>query len=100
MACEAIERGDSDMVWLLTGPGLLTRAFAQVMIEGGAEAAPESAPGRSRILELWEAQRVIGIHCPARYKRTAQHWSRAALGDDGPRTAPRALGLTIVRPGA
>ena len=31
---EAVNRGDSDMIWLLTGPGLVTRAFAQIAAEG------------------------------------------------------------------
>jgi mannosyltransferase OCH1-like enzyme len=33
-ACEALSRGDSDVLWLATGPGLLTRAFAQVLSRG------------------------------------------------------------------
>lgn len=31
-------------------------------------------------MDLGELQRVVGIHCPVRYKSTDRHWSRAALG--------------------
>ena len=73
LATTAINRGDRDVIWLKTGPGLVTRAMAQVACqdEGLVELSSCS------IMELWEAQRVIGLHCPARYKRTDQHWSRS-----------------------
>jgi len=74
LAVEAVNRGDRDVVWLSTGPGLLTRAFAQVAAETPSHDWLKSA----RVLELWEAQRALGIHCPAAYKNTDQHWSRAA----------------------
>jgi hypothetical protein len=67
-------RGDSDIVWLSTGPGLLTRAFAQVVVESSS-----SLLASTSFRELGETQRVIGIHCPAQYKKTDQHWSRAAF---------------------
>jgi len=31
LATEAINRGDDDLIWLATGPGLITRAFAQTL---------------------------------------------------------------------
>ncbi|MBS0641987.1 MAG: hypothetical protein JSS43_19150, partial [Proteobacteria bacterium] len=72
----AINRGDREMIWLLTGPGLLTRAFATVAADNpGFLRSPDL-----HVMELWEIQRVIGLHCPARYKRTKQHWSRAQFG--------------------
>ncbi len=36
-AVEAINRGDNDIPWLATGPGLLTRAFAQVLASREAD---------------------------------------------------------------
>lgn len=74
LATEAMLRGDSDIVWLSTGPGLLTRAFAQVVVESSS-----SLLASTSFRELGETQRVIGIHCPAQYKKTDQHWSRAAF---------------------
>ena len=75
MGTIAINRGDSDLIWLSTGPGLLTRAFA-------SEWAGEQPGGllrRTQVLDLGELQRRIGIHCPVRYKSTDQHWSRTAF---------------------
>jgi tetratricopeptide (TPR) repeat protein len=72
-AAAAIDRGDNDMIWLATGPGLLTRAFASLAAEDPSIlCSPDVA-----VLELWQMQRVAGLHCPARYKRTKRHWSRA-----------------------
>jgi mannosyltransferase OCH1-like enzyme/thioredoxin-like negative regulator of GroEL len=76
LAVDALSRGDSDLVWLSTGPGLLTRAFAQ-------EWASQRSGGllrRAQVLDLGHLQRVIGIHCPVRYKSTDRHWSRSAFG--------------------
>lgn len=75
LAVEAVNRGDHDIVWLSTGPGLLTRAFAQI----AAEAASDDFLSKAVVLELWEAQRFIGLHCPVAYKNTEQHWSRAVF---------------------
>ena len=66
LATAALNRGDRDIAWLSTGPGLLTRAFAQRVAEAGAE---ECMP-RTVVLELHELQRAVGVFCPARYKRT------------------------------
>jgi mannosyltransferase OCH1-like enzyme len=74
-AVEAVNRGDHDIIWLSTGPGLLTRAFARWVTQVSHDALKEVT-----ILELWEAQRFIGIHCLAEYKRSREHWSRAAFG--------------------
>ena len=35
LATAAMNRGDNDIPWLATGPGLITRAFAQVLAEQG-----------------------------------------------------------------
>ncbi len=87
LAAQAINRGDKDMVWLLTGPGLLTRAFASVAAaEPGLLRSPDIL-----VMELWQMQRVAGLHCPARYKRTTQHWSRALFGASEGRRAKAGL---------
>lgn len=77
MAVAAMKRGDNDLVWLSTGPGLLTRAFA---LEWAAPRAGDLLR-RAQVLDLGALQRVIGIHCPVRYKSTEKHWSRSAFGN-------------------
>lgn len=65
----AVNRGDRDVAWLSTGPGLLTRAFAErISIDTDGDWV-----GKIRLLELWEFQRVVGVHCPAEYKRSKLH---------------------------
>lgn len=76
LATAAMLRGDHDLVWLSTGPGLLTRAFAQEWAAG----RPGGLLRRTQVMDLGELQRVVGIHCPVRYKSTERHWSRAAFG--------------------
>jgi len=74
MVVAAINRGDSDNIWLASGPGLLTRAFAVTAAEQDARAWL----GRALVRELHEMQALVEIHCPAAYKRTERHWSNAA----------------------
>jgi tetratricopeptide (TPR) repeat protein len=71
-AVEAVNRGDHDMPWLSTGSGLLTRAFAQLV------ATPDSSDwlNRAVVLELFELQRFVGMHCPAQYKKDRQRLRR------------------------
>ncbi len=83
-AVTAINRGDEDMIWLATGPGLITRAFAHTL------AASKLAPGpwleRSRILDRHELERVVATHCAVGYKQSRRHWLRASFGQ------PKAVG--------
>jgi mannosyltransferase OCH1-like enzyme len=64
-AVEAINRGDHDVVWLSTGPGLLTRVFAQA----AGDLAGEEWRSHAFVMESHELNRVVGVHCPARYKK-------------------------------
>jgi tetratricopeptide (TPR) repeat protein len=75
LAVEAINGGDGDTLWLSTGPGLITRALAHAV----AGLVPDAVDWRRGMIvhEHYEAQRLIGLHCPVRYKRTARHWLRA-----------------------
>ena len=77
MVSQAMNRGDTDTLWLSTGPGLLTRAFAHCV----AGLVPEIGDWRSGLVihEFGNLQRYVGLHCPARYKTTDRHWSRAAI---------------------
>jgi tetratricopeptide (TPR) repeat protein len=85
MAVAAVNRGDADSMWLSTGPGLLTRAFAQVVAESGAGTWLE----RAMIRELHEIQALVEIHCPTAYKRTDRHWSHAAKGGSAKAQRPK-----------
>ncbi len=88
LAAEAVNRGDADVVWLSTGPGLLTRAFATLL----AEAGPEGAPwlGDAAVIERGRLAACVARHCRVTYKLTDRHWLRA-LSRGGRRSwAPRA----------
>jgi hypothetical protein len=73
-AVEAVNRGDRDIVWLSTGPGLLTRAFALSL------ANRQHALEASAIFTVGQIQRFLGLHCPAGYKLTSSHWLRSSFG--------------------
>ena len=73
-AIEAVERGDSDMVWLSTGPGLLTRAVAQYLAADIGENLKDVT-----ILERHELARALAAHCMTSYKYTRKHWRRLAF---------------------
>jgi tetratricopeptide (TPR) repeat protein len=66
-AVTAVNRGDRDIVWLSTGPGLLTRAFAQLVVQPGSD----DWLAKCNLLELWKLHSAVGVHCPARYKQLA-----------------------------
>ena len=74
-AAEAINRGDADLLWLSTGPGLLTRAFARVA--ASADDVGASLLRESVLLDLGAIRRSVAIHCHAAYKKSSRHWSRA-----------------------
>ncbi|MBD0273746.1 MAG: tetratricopeptide repeat protein, partial [Acetobacteraceae bacterium] len=61
LAVEAVNRGDGDMQWLSTGPGLLTRAFADLLADPGRE--PLAALDHTVVLEHGELQRAVAVHC-------------------------------------
>jgi len=88
-AVTAVLRGDADMLWLATGPGMITRAF-------GAELAESDEPPelwlRGRIvLEREKMSRSVWPHCAVAYKRTDQHWLRSAFGGRDPTRARAAI---------
>ena len=74
----AINRGDSDILWLSTGPGLLTRSFAAWLVDEEPDLA--RALGSVLILEGHELFSATAIHCLTSYKHTKRHWSRTAFG--------------------
>lgn len=74
LVVEAMTRGDNDSIWLATGPGLLTRAFAAVLAEQGAD-WPMWLRQR-RILSRGDLALVSWGHSILHYKNTRQSWSR------------------------
>ena len=72
----ALNRGDSDTTWLATGPGLVTRAFAQVLAESEN---PGTWLERNIVLERWQYHRAVAEHARVQYKRSPRHWSRDAF---------------------
>ena len=75
MAVTAINRGDTDIVWLSTGPGLLTRAFGQVL----AASAELTPPPGTAVLDRRALYQAVGVHCTAGYKNIERHWSNTAF---------------------
>jgi hypothetical protein len=76
-ATETINRGAGDILWLSTGPGLLTRIFA---VAATADLEAFLGPDGPLILERGELFAAVRIHCSAAYKHTPKHWSRTAFG--------------------
>jgi Flp pilus assembly protein TadD len=85
LAVQAINRGDDDLLWLATGPGLITRAFAEILAT--STMAPPAWLERVAIFDRHEIERAVAIHCLLTYKNTERHWSLAAFGQ--PRPTPR-----------
>ena len=92
LGAEAINRGDGDLLWLSTGPALLTRAFARTMAQSGQpwrDWLPDSA-----VLLRSDLNRAVACHCRNAYKRTARHWQNSAFATrrqapkQGPDLAP------------
>jgi hypothetical protein len=63
------------MMWLSTGPGLITRVFAQA-VAGEAAATPLD---HSIILDSGSIRRTVALHCRLGYMKTDKHWTRMAF---------------------
>lgn len=77
-AVEAVLRGDGDMPWLSTGPGLLSRAFAYWLAH--AEGTLAETLSTVLIPDYPASFEHFSIHCFASYKITPQHWGRRMFG--------------------
>jgi tetratricopeptide (TPR) repeat protein len=66
LATRSLLRGDADMMWLATGPGLLTRAFAQWLPEKPTEWPITLEP--LRLLDRFSLAEKVATNCPATYK--------------------------------
>lgn len=67
-AVTSIIRGDQDLLWLCTGPGLLSRCFAKVLSESEYEMM--SNLNRIVVFSPAELARVVSANCSLGYKRT------------------------------
>jgi tetratricopeptide (TPR) repeat protein len=74
-AIASLQRGDTDIVWLATGPGLLSRSFVATLLTQG-ENWPDFLQDVA-ILKRPELRRAVTPHCHAHYKVSGQHWSDA-----------------------
>lgn len=73
LVIEAIERDDHDIVWLASGPGLLTRAFAQAL--AGSDLEWHTWLRHVKVFDRLEFYRFDAPHCFAAYK-VRGHWSQ------------------------
>jgi tetratricopeptide (TPR) repeat protein len=76
-AVNAINRGDRDKVWMLTGPGLLSRAFTAEL--GAAGAAWPAWLRRNAVLDEFAIHPCIAIHCRTSHKKQGKHWMKTAF---------------------
>jgi mannosyltransferase OCH1-like enzyme len=77
-AVTAVNRGDADILWLATGPGLLSRAFVREILRVDNDRAP--ALDHAAVLDRSELYRAVAVHCSAAYKQTDRHWSNTVFG--------------------
>jgi tetratricopeptide (TPR) repeat protein len=80
MAVLAVNRGDRDFLWLSTGPGLMSRVFAQFLAD---PASADELLGRALLLDRGELTRAVAIHCRLHYKKSALHWHNGAFAKAG-----------------
>jgi hypothetical protein len=87
-AVTAINRGDRDKVWMLTGPGLLSRAFAAEM--AAARHAWPAWISRNAVLDEYALYPAIAFHCRTSHKKQGKHWMKTAFAA-APGTAAKAV---------
>jgi mannosyltransferase OCH1-like enzyme len=83
IAITSFNRGDRDKVWMLTGPGLLSRAFSMEMAEAGQNW--RAWLRKIAVLDEYDLARSVSLHCRTAHKRVGQHWSDKAFSRLGPR---------------
>jgi Glycosyltransferase sugar-binding region containing DXD motif len=77
LAVQAINRGDSDIVWLSTGPGLLTRVLAVHLatVVPGEVALPEGII----VFDRRDIYHSIAMNCTLGYKKSNRHWVNSSF---------------------
>ena len=76
-AVEATLRGDLELVWLSTGPGLMTRAICHWLAEDAAQT--QARLSSLSIVTVQQMRRLAAMHCHAVYKTTSRAWLTSAL---------------------
>ena len=76
-AVAAVNNGGKDLLWLATGPGLLTRCLGRYLAED--EGAWLARLRDIHVLDRHEMLSYSAIHCLSAYKHTEKHWSRTAF---------------------
>jgi mannosyltransferase OCH1-like enzyme/Tfp pilus assembly protein PilF len=74
-AVHSANRGDNDMIWLSTGPGVLTRSVGTFLAADLDRRLPTLT-----VLEPWQLRRHTAPDHTLSYKQTGKHWLRAAFG--------------------
>jgi mannosyltransferase OCH1-like enzyme len=77
-AVTATNRGDTDLLWFSTGPGLITRALVQQLAAAGTD--PAAWLSDVLILERFDLYRIASLHCRTSHKKSQKHWSHTAYG--------------------
>jgi tetratricopeptide (TPR) repeat protein len=77
LALTCVARGDADLLWLSTGPGLMTRAFAQALAAAGANWPKVFET--TMILRRRDLFSCVAIHCQTGHKSTPVYWGNAAF---------------------
>jgi mannosyltransferase OCH1-like enzyme len=95
LAIASVGSGDSDIPWLSTGPGLLTRVLARLVAEDGVSQLKQLSV---EILERRKLLPFIATCCMTAYKHTPGHWSRAAFLSPRGEASHRPEGLRVIPP--
>ena len=74
-AIVAINRGNSDILWLSTGPALLTRRVAAWLVED-----LDAHLAKTLVLSPGELGRFVAVFTAAAYKHTGKHWVHTVFG--------------------
>jgi mannosyltransferase OCH1-like enzyme len=93
LAVQSINRGDHEIVWLSSGPGLMSRVLARMLAE---PASSSEALARIQVLDRGELARAVAVHC--RLYRQASRRDRQATGAGSQRIGslpPAASGTSI-----
>jgi tetratricopeptide (TPR) repeat protein len=95
LAVQALNRGDHDVPWFSTGPGLLTRAFAQVHAD---EETSEGLPGGSLVLDRAQWSEAVAVHCRVNDKRADRPRSTAVKVRSAGMSRPAGPGREAAQP--
>jgi len=92
-AVTTLNRGDTDLVWLATGPGLMTRAVAQAVAAASSTAA--AVPPGLYVHSRQAMLNVMARNCMVAYRATTRNWVLSAFHaneaeDPAPDDSPQA----------